>query len=133
MLLHPLTRGSAHIISAPPSENPFIDLWYLSHPLDLEILARHLRYISRTVSSSPLKAFLKENGRRNHEFLAVIEDLDEVKEYVKKATLSSWYPTSTCASLPIEKGGVVSAKLLIYGTQNLLIVDASIFPLSTTS
>lgn len=131
MLLHPLSRGSSHITSTSPSSNPTIDLKYLSHPLDLEILARHVRYISKIVSSPPLKEVLKENGRRNHGFPSDIEDLDEVKEYVKKATLSSWHPTSTCAMLPREKGGVVSDKLVVYGTRNLRIVDASIFPLST--
>jgi choline dehydrogenase-like flavoprotein len=31
--------------------------------------------------------------------------------------------------LPSEKGGVVDEKLIVYGTTNLRIVDASIFPL----
>jgi choline dehydrogenase-like flavoprotein len=31
--------------------------------------------------------------------------------------------------LPKEKGGVVDEKLVVYGTRNLRLVDASIFPL----
>ncbi|KAK6601223.1 GMC oxidoreductase [Botrytis cinerea] len=95
MLLHPLSRGSSHITSSNPETKVTIDPKYLSNPLDLEVLARH------------------------------------IKEYVKKAALSAWHPTSTCAMLPLEKGGVVNEKLVVYGTKNLRIVDASVFPLAT--
>ncbi|TEY57742.1 hypothetical protein BOTCAL_0206g00140 [Botryotinia calthae] len=70
-------------------------------------------------------------GRTNHGAPSDITDLDAVKEYVKKAALSAWHPTSTRAMLPLEKGGVVSEKLIVYGTKNWMIVNASIFPLST--
>ncbi|KAF4624906.1 hypothetical protein G7Y89_g13263 [Cudoniella acicularis] len=131
MLLHPLSRGSSHINSSSPGTKMTIDPKYLSNPLDLEILARHVRYIGKIVSSEPLKSFLKPGGRRSHGAPKDLDNLEEVKEYVKKAVLSSWHPTSTCAMLPLEKGGVVNTKLLVYGTKNLRIVDASVIPLST--
>ncbi|TGO59177.1 hypothetical protein BCON_0047g00150 [Botryotinia convoluta] len=131
MLLHPLSCRNTHITSSNPESAPQIDPKYLSHPLDLEILSRHVRYISKITSSPPLSTLFKPSGRRNHGAPSDITDLDAVKEYVKKAALSAWHPTSTCAMLPLDKGGVVSEKLIVYGTKNLRIVDASIFPLST--
>lgn len=131
MLLHPLSRGSSHITSSSPDAKPCIDPKYLSNPLDLEILARHVRYISQIVSSEPLKIFLKPNGRRSAGAPADLTDLAAIKEYVKKAALSCWHPTSTCAMLPQERGGVVDDKLLVYGIKNLRIVDASIIPMAT--
>jgi choline dehydrogenase-like flavoprotein len=131
MLLHPLSRGSSHITSASLDAKPAIDPQYLSNPLDLEVLARHVRYISKIASSEPLASFLKPDGRKNYGVPSDMNNLDEVKAYVKKAALSCWHPTSTCAMLPREKGGVVNTQLLVYGTKNLRIVDASIFPLST--
>jgi choline dehydrogenase-like flavoprotein len=67
----------------------------------------------------------------NHGVPSDMNDLEEVKEYVKKAALSYWHPTSTCAMLPRKKGGVVD-KLLVYGTKNLRIVDSSVIFFSTT-
>lgn len=48
-LSHPLSRGSVHITSAYPkktgtNEGLRIDLGVLAHPLDLEVLARQLRF-----------------------------------------------------------------------------------------
>jgi choline dehydrogenase-like flavoprotein len=131
MLLHPLSRGSSHITSSSPDAKPVIDPRYLSNPLDLEILARHVRYISKIASAEPLSQLLKPNGRKNYGTPTDMSSLAEVKEYVKKAVLSCWHPTSTCAMLPLDKGGVVDSTLLVYGTKNLRIVDASVFPLSS--
>lgn len=39
------------------------------------------------------------------------------------------HPSASCAMLPLEMGGCVSPELLVYGTQKLSIIDASIIPL----
>jgi len=45
LLSYPLSRGCVHVNSASPAAKPIIDPRYLTHPMDLEIQARHLRYI----------------------------------------------------------------------------------------
>jgi choline dehydrogenase-like flavoprotein len=42
---------------------------------------------------------------------------------------AQYHPVGTCAMQPREKGGVVDSGLNVYGTSNLTIGDASIFPL----
>ncbi|KAI0818292.1 glucose-methanol-choline oxidoreductase-like protein [Xylaria sp. FL0064] len=127
-LLQPISRGYVHIQSADPVR---ADPRYLSHPLDLEIFARHMSYISKIISTDPLASLLKDNGRRNVTAPSDIADVEAMKEYLKKTTMSSWHPTSTCAMLPLDKGGVVNERLIVYGTKNLRVVDASVFPITT--
>ncbi|KAI1311369.1 glucose-methanol-choline oxidoreductase-like protein [Xylaria venustula] len=130
-LLQPLSRGYVHIKSADPFAPVQANPRYLTHPLDLELFARHMSYISEIVSAEPLTSLLKPNGRRNVAAPSDITDIEAMKEYLRKTTMSSWHPTSTCAMLPLDKGGVVNERLLVHGTSNLRVVDASVFPITT--
>ncbi|KAL3462035.1 glucose-methanol-choline oxidoreductase-like protein [Aspergillus heterothallicus] len=131
MLLHPLSRGSTHITSTSPAAAPSIDPRYLSHPVDTDILARHLRFIDRIASAAPFSSFLKPGGKRSPgvpENLATAP-LTEVSEYVRAACMNNYHTTGTCAMLPRERGGVVDARLKVWGVRGLRIVDASVVPI----
>ncbi|KAM7182821.1 hypothetical protein V8F20_012830 [Naviculisporaceae sp. PSN 640] len=130
-LLYPLSRGSSHITSSNPADKPTIDPRYLQHPLDLEVQARLLRYAETIVRTEPLSKFIKPGGRRNSGAPADLSNLDVAKRYSKLSALSCWHPTSTCAMLPLERGGVVDSYLRVHGVQGLRIVDSSIIPLAT--
>lgn len=127
-LAHPYSRGTVHIASASPSTPPKIDPRYLSHPLDLEILARHIRYIPTIAKTEPLASFVKEGGKRLPEGMD-ISTLDAAKEHVRRNLITNNHPCGTCAMLPQEKGGVVDENLRVYGVRNLRVVDASVFPM----
>ncbi|KAI4641814.1 hypothetical protein J4E93_007913 [Alternaria ventricosa] len=126
---HPFSRGFCHIRSADPKEKPILDPQYLSHPLDLEILARYTQYIETIVKTEPFASLLKPSGRLPEGKEA--KDLDTAKEIVKERLLSTFHPTGTCAMMPRELNGVVDSRLKVYGTKNLRVVDASIFPMET--
>ncbi len=133
-LLHPLSRGSVHITSPDPTAPVAIDPRYLTHPLDLEVLTHHIRYIETIARSEPLSTLLKPNGKRNRGLPpGDLRDwpLDEVKKYVRRAALSTWHATSTCAMMPVAMAGVVDGRLKVHGTRNLRVVDASVIPIST--
>ena len=49
--------------------------------------------------------------------------------YVKTVLQTLNHPVGTCAMAPEDWGGVVSPELMVYGTSNLRVIDASIFPL----
>lgn len=128
-LSYPLSRGSIHINSPSPSENPTIDPAYFKHPLDLEILARHVQFMETLVTTEPLLSILKPGGKRSPEFAAKVgESLEDAKEYVRKIAMSGWHPVGTCAMLPRDNGGVVNERLKVYGTGNLRVADASVMP-----
>lgn len=129
-LSHPISSGTTHISSSDISEPPTINHRYLSNPLDLELLARHIRYVeSNIATSSPLKQYLKEGGRRVHPASRLGGDLDRAREYVRIACQTNWHSCGTCAMASRENGGVVDEKLRVYGVRNLRVVDASVIPL----
>lgn len=128
LLLNPFSVGHVHISSSDPAEPPTIDNQYLSHPLDIEVLARHIFYLNTIVQTEPLVSLLKPDGKRNTLYQP-FETLDDVKDYIRKTAMSNWHPCGTCAMLPLEKGGVVDEKLKVYGTKNVRVVDASIMPM----
>lgn len=125
---HPFSRGSVHISSADATQAPTIDPQYFSHPLDVEILSRHVQLLEKVAETQPLASFLKPGGRRNHP-TAYVKALDAAKDYAQSTAFSNYHPSGTCAMMAKEHGGVVNERLLVHGTNNLRIVDSSIMPL----
>ncbi|KAI0942663.1 hypothetical protein AcW1_003229 [Taiwanofungus camphoratus] len=54
---------------------------------------------------------------------------DDLLEYIRSGSAGGDHPIGTAAMAPLEYGGVVDSTLKVYGTSNLRVVDASIFPL----
>jgi choline dehydrogenase-like flavoprotein len=129
---HPFSRGSSHITSSNPDDKPEIDTCYLKHPLDVEVIARHLTLIETLARTQPMRNLIKdpENGLRNNP-LAKAKTIDEARTWAKVGSISNWHPVGTCTMLPKEKGGVVGHDLLVHGVKGLRIVDSSIMPVIT--
>lgn len=128
VLSYPLSRGSVHIRSADPQAAPLIDHGILRQPLDLEKLARHCMWIEKFADTEPMASLLKKGGRRLHT-PEPLTDLEKAKEACKRMALSVYHVSGTCAMMAREDGGVVDSQLKVYGTSNVRVVDASIFPL----
>ena len=58
------------------------------------------------------------------------EDDKAIDDWVSDHVETTWHSLGTCAMKPREQGGVVDARLNVYGTQNLKCVDLSICPVS---
>ncbi|KUM56833.1 hypothetical protein ACN42_g10367 [Penicillium freii] len=125
---HPFSRGSVHISSGKSEDKPTYDPNLLSHPLDLEIMARQLQFVGRIAETTPFSTLLKA-GKRMPENTTDLSDLDHVKNIVMDRLYTCFHPAGSCAMLPREIGGVVDSELKVYGTKNSRVVDASVFPL----
>lgn len=93
----------------------------------MDILVKFFRFVLGTVcETSPLKDSIR--GRVLPPFGA---DADEetVRQYVREMIMTVNHPACTAAMAPREHGGVVDAKLRVYGTTNLRVVDCSIMPM----
>jgi choline dehydrogenase len=96
---------------------------------DVEKLKRGVKLCLKIARTEPLASHLDLTDLR--------PDLDnelhlksdaELEAVIRERVTTVFHPTSTCRMAPLEDGGVVDGKLLVYGTSNLRICDASIFP-----
>ena len=127
ILNHPFSRGSCHITSADASVKPEWDPKFNANPADLEMLARSVQFSERIARTAPFSDMLKPGGARNPEIVG--DSLEDAREVVRQRQISVYHPSSSCAMLPKELGGVVDERLRVYGVKGLRVVDASVFPL----
>ncbi|KAE8405051.1 aryl-alcohol dehydrogenase [Aspergillus pseudonomiae] len=133
MLSQPLSRGSVYINSINPETPPIIDPGYLSNPLDLEVIARHLLGIKNLAESPQLGELLEQPLKFRDPAADFRGDLDAAKKYARENLVSMWHFAGTCSMLPRERDGVVDSNLRVYGIEGLRVVDASAIPLISTA
>lgn len=124
----PFSRGSVHIASGNQADPQTIDPQFFSNPVDLDLMARGLLDLEKLHQAKPLAQYFKPEGRRNHPD-AFLTDLESAKRYLRDTATTTFHSCGTAAMLPKESGGVVDEQLRVYGTTNLRVCDASIFPL----
>jgi choline dehydrogenase len=128
-----LSRGYVHINSHDPTVHPRIDPAYFHHPLDIDMVGRSILHIISFTEIEPIKSILRRdnNGEvvvAKSSGMTLPKTLEEAKDFARKNTVTEYHPVGTCAMLPKEKGGAVNTELMVYGTSNVRVVDASIFP-----
>lgn len=125
-ILHPYSRGSVEINSLDPFTEPTIDPRYGSNPLDLQIVVEGIKFIQKLIEPSPMQELLPVQVAPP----AAATLSDELLTICVQAGLqTNYHPSGTAAMLPLDLGGVVDTNLLVYGTSNLRVVDAGMFPL----
>jgi choline dehydrogenase-like flavoprotein len=125
MLSHPLSRGSVHITSPRAHEKPAVVFNYYRNPFDLEVHACHMLVLQALARNCAFAPMIKPSGARWPPQL----DLDSARRFLRETATTNYHPCGTCSMTPEKDGGVVSPRLRVYGTANLRVVDASIFPI----
>ncbi|KIK53500.1 hypothetical protein GYMLUDRAFT_232744 [Collybiopsis luxurians FD-317 M1] len=125
-ILHPLSKGSTHIVSSDPLDPPAIDPGYLKNSLDVDALVAGLRFSERIMKTAP---YADAGGLHFDPSEEVLQDDKKIAEFVREKVEPFYHPVGTACMLPKEDGGVVDHNLKVYGTKNLRVVDASILPL----
>ena len=122
-VMHPFSRGTCYINSPDPFEPPLIDPRWLTNPVDRQVLIEALQF-NRLILAAPSMLELQAA-----QFVPPY-DADEaaLNQVIDNGIRTEFHPSGTCAMLPLEQGGVVDSRLVVWGTQNLRVVDAGIFP-----
>lgn len=131
LLSYPLSRGSVHIRSASMVDQPIVDPKFLDHPMDLEVLANHLLFLISLSTTEPFASILKTHGRQKPDLAPNGNDLEAAKDYLGRTVTAGWHPVGTCRMGPRDQYGVVNERLIVHGSTNLRVADASIMPLIT--
>ena len=127
---HPFSRGSVHINTSNPLAEPDIDPRYLSSPVDLEIIARAVRFTRVVAEREEMKRIVLRSVKPGVE---VDTDgktgLDGWKAFCRKTMAPVFHPVGSTSMMPREDGGVVDSKLRVYGTANVRVIDAGVIPI----
>ncbi|KAK8171384.1 hypothetical protein BKA80DRAFT_306129 [Phyllosticta citrichinensis] len=125
-VMRPFGRGQVRIRSRNPFDTPVIDPRYGSNPIDLQFFMEALRFNSRLQATD---AMAELQPSESYPTAAQVADDAQLMTLIKQGIFTEYHPTGTASMLPLDLGGVVDARLKVYGTQNLRIVDGSVMPM----
>lgn len=123
-LMRPLSRGTVHSSNSDPFVHPIINLNWLSHPLDRDIMLRAMEFNNRLLQTPQLSA-LKPSFTQ----VPANATVEQLTAILNKGIGTEYHFCGAAAMAPRELGGVVDSNLVVYGTENLRVVDSSIFPI----
>lgn len=122
--MRPLSRGTVELASSQPFTPPRIDPRYGSNPIDTQVLQAAIAFNHRLINTSSMTVLDPTQADPPTDATS-----DEIVQYIREGGQTLYHPSGTAAMMPFHLGGVVDPTLLVYGTQNLRVVDASILPL----
>lgn len=149
-LQHPLSHGRIYINSSNPMDYPVIDPNYLANPagmytlphhnqtkgpsmtnntLDSEILLAGIKLARQVGETIPMsKSLTKETSPGSK-----VQSDEDWTQWLREEASTEFHPSSSCAMLPKEQGGVVDANLRVYGLANVRVADASVIPIALST
>jgi len=123
--MNTFSRGSVHIRSSDPLVPPAIDPAYFKHPLDLHVMVCAVKFARKIASTQPFASTIIGPVEPGPD----VQTDEQFADYCKDKMSPVYHPVGSASMLPREDGGVVSPSLLVYGTNNIRVVDASIIPM----
>jgi choline dehydrogenase len=124
----PQSRGTIRLASADPFEPPLINPAYLSSQNDVRVLVRATRIVCK------IGAALIASGHVCRDLNPALDTKlhersdEELEKVVRERVETLYHPACTAKMGKREEGGVVDARLKVYGVRGLRVADASVMP-----
>jgi choline dehydrogenase len=126
ILLAPFSRGSVTISTASMSDNPVIDLGWLTNPTDAELAVAAFKRVRQAWASPPANQI--KIGGEIVPGSTVSSDAD-ILAYIRQTLATMWHASSTCAmGRRNDPMAVVDSNAKVFGVSGLRVVDASVLP-----
>ncbi|KAN0102728.1 GMC oxidoreductase [Hyaloscypha variabilis] len=124
----PLSRGTITLNNTDPQNMPIVQWNALTNPIEPEIMAELLDWNRRHWARPELARYSPVENTPGAQYSSTA---DLMQQGVANGYLQPTFSHPSCSNpmMPQSLGGVVSNQLLVYGTKQLSIVDASIIPL----
>ncbi|KAJ7698030.1 alcohol oxidase [Mycena rosella] len=126
----PLSRGTVRINTTDPSVDPVVNTHFLTVDIDVQIALRMARGIAQAALTPPFSDLIAIDALAESGVPGPDATDEEVKDWVLATYMPGIHFVGSNSMMPQELGGVVCPELLIYGTTNLRVADASIVPMS---
>ncbi|KAI9830061.1 MAG: hypothetical protein M1819_005891 [Sarea resinae] len=124
----PFARGNIHITSGNASELGAINPNYFMLDYDVQQHVGSARLARKVPNTAPLSSvMIKETYPGLSRVPANASD-DVWFDFIKQTYRSNFHAVGTAAMMSQDLGGVVDSNLLVYGTSNVRVVDASVVP-----
>jgi choline dehydrogenase len=125
----PTSLGRVDIAAPDPARAPKIKPNYLSTNQDLADVVACARLIGRLQATEAMRPLVI--GMSHADLLHMSDEAIIADFRARSGTV--FHPCGTCRMAPAEAGGVVDARLRVYGVERLRVVDASVFPNITSA
>ncbi|KAK0520317.1 hypothetical protein OC842_007142 [Tilletia horrida] len=122
---HLFARGNIHINTSSPLSAPVIVPRYFENDYDLNISIAGTEYLRNIANASAYASYIAKE--------VVPGQQSDMAQFVRDSASTEYHGLGTCSMLPRNQGGVVSNKLIVYGTSNVRVADASIIPLHVSA
>lgn len=124
----PFAKGNIHITSSNPQTPAEINPNYFMFDYDVKTQVEVARWMRKLFSIGPLADIAGADTWPGTNTVPSNASYEAWSSWIKRNYNANYHLLSTAAMMPRDKGGVVSERLKVYGTANVRVVDASIFP-----
>ena len=125
--LRPESKGSIHLKSADPGQQPAINFNFLAERIDRDVLLASMRTVRRLLEAPALAWLEPEEFAPGHD----AQSDDALLDFVSRNAETTYHPIGTC-KMGSDPMAVVDDELRVHGLAGLRVADASIMPTLTS-